>query len=72
MVILKATELAAKWYEESGIVCDNNSIRARVIDWYSHTAIDNPVILAGLALEGDYVIGLSYQEMKNISKKYFR
>ena len=43
----------------------------RVYDWYSHTDITDPLILAACALEHGHYCYLSYNEMKALKEKYF-
>lgn len=69
--VVAAAAIVENYYEASGITCDFDSIYKRVHDWYIHSDITDPEILAACALSGEWHPGTTYQDMLNAREKWF-
>ena len=67
-----SVQLAIDIFEANHIVCDTKSIYNRIYNWYNHSDITDPEILAACALEGmDWSPRSTYQEMLNAKERWF-
>jgi len=72
MAVEKAVKLASDIFEANHIVCDNESIRNRVLSWYNHSDIADSEILAACALNGkDWFPGATYEDMLAAKEWWF-
>lgn len=70
--VAAAIDLAINHLEANKIACDTESIANIIYDWYSHSDVTDPEILAACALEGiKWRPGATYQEMLEIKDFWF-
>lgn len=67
----KAVDLVVRLLEANNVTETNDTIRARVYDWYIHSDVTDPEVLAACALEGKWHPGTSYAEMLDYKEWWF-
>lgn len=72
MAVREACDLVSKFYEMNHMVCDTKSIYDKVYDWYCHSDVTDPEVLAACALEGEkWTPAASYQDMLEMRDYWF-
>lgn len=67
-----AVALVIENLEANHITCNTESIRNRVYNWYSHSDVTDPEMLAACALMGkDWYPGATYQYMLDAKEWWF-
>ena len=67
-----AVTLAVKNLEANHAVCDTKSIRNKIYNWYIHSDVTDPEVLAACVLAGrDWSPAATYQEMLDAKEQYF-
>lgn len=70
-LIAEAVKMVVDYFEYEGIYEETKSIDTRARDWYSHTEITEPQMLAAVVISGPFVPGILYNEIKEIEEFYF-
>lgn len=63
-LIERATGMVVEFFELEGTAVDTESIRKRVTEWYNHTDITEPEMLASAAWIGEYNPKIKYQSIE--------
>ena len=67
-----AVKIAIDIFEAEHILVTTDSIRNTIYDWYEHTDVTDPEVLAACAIEGfRWYPGATYQEMLEIRDHWF-
>ena len=67
-----AVVLVVENLEANHIACNTECIRNRVYNWYSHSDVTDPEVLAACALMGkDWYPGVTYQDMLDAREWWF-
>lgn len=70
-LIAEAVKMVIEYFEYEGIYEETKSIEARARDWYSHTEIVEPQMLAAVVMSGAFVPGIMWNEIKEIEEFFF-
>ena len=66
-----AINKANEYCENHNITSDYMSLYSRISDWYNHTDITDPEMLAAVALEFTSYIMLPYDVLIKVTEMYF-
>ncbi|MCC8068774.1 MAG: hypothetical protein LIO71_03290 [Ruminococcus sp.] len=70
-LIEEAVKIVIEYWEAEGISEETKTIRDRVTDWYNHTEITTPQMLAAAAISGDYEFGVTWDELLDRERFFF-
>ena len=71
-IVDEAVSLVSNILEANRAVCDNDSIFNKVYDWYSHSDVADPEILAACVLTGkNWSPRTTYQDMLDAKNYWF-
>ena len=69
-LVQAAIEIVISYLEAENIYEETKTIRKRAIDWYNHTEIVDPQMLAAVVISGEYK-SISWDEVIEIENFYF-
>lgn len=70
-LIADAVKMVIDYFESEGIYEETKTLDTRARDWYSHTEIVEPQMLAAVVMSGDFVPGITWDEIKQIEDFFF-
>ena len=69
-LINEAVKIVIEYFETEGIFEETESIRNRAINWYNHSEIVTPQMLAAVVISGDYR-PITWDEVLEIEEFFF-
>lgn len=70
-LITDAVKIVIEYFEAEHIQESTATIRERAVDWYNHTDITEPYLLAAVTMSGPFDKNITYLEIENIKEFYF-
>lgn len=70
-LIAEAVKMVIEYFENEGIYEETKTLDARARKWYSNTEIVEPQMLAAVVMSGDFIPGITWNEIKQIEEFFF-